>query len=57
MCLQLRSSKLLGLMLYRRDLKGVLIVKFIDDFLGAIGYALLIGLEYIKMAWTRWQNI
>lgn len=32
-------------------------VKFIDDFLGAMGYALLIGLEYIKMAWTRWQNI
>ena len=53
----MRSSKLLGLMLYRKDLKGVLIVKFIDDFLGAIGYALLIGLEYIKMAWTRWQNI
>nr|DAY07764.1 MAG TPA: hypothetical protein [Caudoviricetes sp.] len=32
-------------------------MKAVDDFLGAIGYALLIGLEYIKMAWTRWQNI
>ena len=53
----MRPSKLLGLMLYRKDLKGVLIVKFIDDFLGAIGYALLIGLEYIRIVWTRWQNI
>ena len=26
-------------------------MKAVDDFLGAIGYALLIGLEYIKMAW------
>ena len=32
-------------------------VKAIDDFLGAVWYATLIGLEYIKMAWTRWQNI
>ena len=51
------SSKLLGFMLYRKDLKGVLIVKFIDDFLGAMGYALLIGVEYIKIGWERWQNI
>lgn len=53
----MRPSKLLGLMLYRKDLKGVLMVKVIDDFLGAIWYALLIGLEYIRIAWTRWQNI
>lgn len=32
-------------------------MKAVDDFLGAIGYALLIGLEYIKMAWCTWQNI
>nr|DAM39236.1 MAG TPA: hypothetical protein [Caudoviricetes sp.] len=32
-------------------------LRAIDDFLGAIWYAGLIGLEYIKMAWCKWQNI
>nr|DAW59997.1 MAG TPA: hypothetical protein [Caudoviricetes sp.] len=32
-------------------------LRAIDDFLGAIWYATLIGLEYIKMAWCKWQNI
>lgn len=32
-------------------------MRAIDDFLGAIWYASLIGLEYIKMAWSKWQNI
>lgn len=32
-------------------------MKAVDDFLGAIGYALLIGLEYIKIGWDKWQNI
>lgn len=32
-------------------------VKAIDDFLGAIWYAGLIGIEYIKIGWDKWQNI
>lgn len=32
-------------------------MKAVDDFLGAIWYALLIGVEYIKIGWERWQNI
>lgn len=35
----------------------VIDLRAIDDFLGAIWYATLIGLEYIKMAWCKWQNI
>lgn len=34
-----------------------MLIKEIDDFIMAVGYAILIGVEYIKMAWTRWQNI
>ena len=36
---------------------GVINLRAIDDFLGAIWYAGLIGFEYIKMAWCKWQNI
>lgn len=32
-------------------------MKEIDAFLGAIWYALLIGFEYIKVGWDKWQNI
>nr|DAS11266.1 MAG TPA: hypothetical protein [Caudoviricetes sp.] len=32
-------------------------LRSVDDFLDAIWYACLIGLEYIRIAWTRWQNI
>lgn len=32
-------------------------MKEIDNFLGAILYAVLVGVEYVKMIWDRWQNI
>ena len=32
-------------------------LRAIDNFLGAIWYAALIGVEYIKMAWCKWQNL
>lgn len=32
-------------------------MKEIDNFLGAILYAALVGVEYVKMIWDRWQNI
>ncbi len=32
-------------------------MKEIDDFIMALGYVILIGFEYVKMAWTKWQNI
>lgn len=32
-------------------------LRSIDDFLGAIWYAALIGIECIKIGWDKWQNI
>lgn len=32
-------------------------MKEIDNFIMALGYALLIGFEYIKTGWEKWQNI
>lgn len=32
-------------------------MKEIDNFLGAILYATLVGVEYVKMIWDKWQNI
>lgn len=34
-----------------------MLIKEIDDFIMAVVYAILIGVEYVKIAWTKWQNI
>lgn len=34
-----------------------MLIKEIDDFIMAVGYGILIGVEYVKIAWTKWQNI
>lgn len=32
-------------------------LRSVDDFLDAIWYAALIGIEYIKAGWGKWQNL
>ena len=34
-----------------------MLIKEIDNFIMAIGYFILIGVEYVKIAWIKWQNI
>ena len=34
-----------------------MLIKEIDDFIMAVGYAILLGVEYVKIAWIKWQNI
>ena len=34
-----------------------MLIKEIDNFIMAIGYVVLIGFEYVKMVWAKWQNI
>lgn len=31
--------------------------RYVYDITGALGYAVLIAWEYIKMAWIKWQNL
>ncbi|MDU3430433.1 MAG: hypothetical protein E6005_03725 [Peptostreptococcus sp.] len=31
--------------------------KFVFNFTAALGYAILIAWEYIKIAWRKWQNL
>lgn len=35
----------------------MLIKQEIDNFIMAVGYVILIGVEYVKIAWIKWQNI
>ena len=32
-------------------------LRSVDDFLDAIWYACLIGIEYLKIGWDKWQNL
>jgi len=34
-----------------------MLIKEIDNFIMAVGYVILIGVEHVKIAWIKWQNI
>ena len=34
-----------------------MLIKEIDNFIMDIIYVILIGVEYVKIAWIKWQNI
>lgn len=34
-----------------------MLIKEIDNFIMAVGYAILIVVEYVKIVWNKWQNI